>query len=109
METKYFEKLELDDLGLISNEAVGSMLPGYSKTIMGRVVLAGKITTSVRTRKINDMKYYLFVIFSMITWGSLGIFVKNIHRSFSILATNKEFYTFLDTYSRQIDEYLRFF
>ena len=24
------------------------------------------------------MKYYLFVIFSMITWGSLGIFVKNI-------------------------------
>lgn len=24
------------------------------------------------------MKYYIFVIFSMITWGSLGIFVKNI-------------------------------
>ena len=24
------------------------------------------------------MKYYLFVIFSMLTWGSLGIFIKNI-------------------------------
>ncbi|MBQ5313349.1 MAG: EamA family transporter, partial [Oscillospiraceae bacterium] len=24
------------------------------------------------------MKYYFFVIFSMLTWGSLGIFVKNI-------------------------------
>lgn len=24
------------------------------------------------------MKYYLFVIFSMVTWGSLGVFVKNI-------------------------------
>ena len=38
-----------------------------------------------------------------------SVFVKNIYRSFSILATNKEFYTFLDTYSRELDEYLRFF
>ena len=24
------------------------------------------------------MKYYIYVIFCMLTWGSLGIFVKNI-------------------------------
>ncbi len=36
-------------------------------------------------------------------------FVKNIYRVFGILSTSKEFYTFLDTYSRQLDDYLRFF
>ena len=29
-------------------------------------------------KKEETMKYYLYVILSMITWGSLGIFVKNI-------------------------------
>ena len=38
-----------------------------------------------------------------------AVFVKNIKRAFGILAENKEVYTFLDTYSRQLDEYLRFF
>ena len=36
-------------------------------------------------------------------------FVKNVKRCFNILAENKEVYTFLDTYSRYLDEYLRFF
>lgn len=38
-----------------------------------------------------------------------AVFVKNIKRAFGILAENKEVYTFLDTYSRELDEYLRFF
>ena len=37
------------------------------------------------------------------------VFLKNIHKAFNILSKNKEVYTFLDTYSRQLDEYLRFF
>lgn len=37
------------------------------------------------------------------------LFIKNIERAFGILSSNKEVYTFLDTYSRQLDEYLRFF
>ncbi len=36
-------------------------------------------------------------------------FVKNIHKCFNILTKNKEVYTFLDTYSRQLDEYMKFF
>ena len=36
-------------------------------------------------------------------------FIKNIERAFGILAKNKEVYTFIDTYSRQLDEYLRFY
>lgn len=36
-------------------------------------------------------------------------FVKNVYRAFTILSSNKEFYAFLDTYSRHLDEYLRFF
>lgn len=36
-------------------------------------------------------------------------FIKNVKRVFGILSENKEVYTFLDTYSRQLDEYLRFF
>ena len=36
-------------------------------------------------------------------------FVKNVKRAFSVLSKNKEVYAFLDTYSRQLDEYLRFF
>lgn len=37
------------------------------------------------------------------------VFVKNIRRVFGILAENKEVYTFLVTYSRQLDEFLKFF
>ncbi|MBQ3038087.1 MAG: hypothetical protein IJD30_02795 [Clostridia bacterium] len=36
-------------------------------------------------------------------------FLKNVKRAFDILATNDEVYTFLDTYSRQLDEYLKFY
>ena len=36
-------------------------------------------------------------------------FVKAVYRTFGILSSNKEFYAFLDTYSRQLDEYLKFF
>lgn len=36
-------------------------------------------------------------------------FVKNIKRSFAILSENKEVYAFLDTYSRYLDEYMKFF
>ncbi len=36
-------------------------------------------------------------------------FVKNVHKTFSVLSKNKEIYTFLDTYSRQLDDYLKFF
>ena len=36
-------------------------------------------------------------------------FVKNVWRTFNVLSKNKEIYTFLDTYSRQLDEYLKFF
>lgn len=57
-ENKTYYKLTTDDLGLISNEAVASMLPGYSKDIIGRMILAGKLTTSVKTEKIVGLKYY---------------------------------------------------
>ena len=36
-------------------------------------------------------------------------FVKNVKRTFNVLSKNKEIYAFLDTYSRQLDEYLKFF
>lgn len=36
-------------------------------------------------------------------------FIKNVKRTFNVLSKNKEIYAFLDTYSRQIDEYLKFF
>lgn len=36
-------------------------------------------------------------------------FVKNIKRAFAILSENEEVYAFLNTYSRMIDEYARFF
>ena len=36
-------------------------------------------------------------------------FIKNIRRSFGILTKSKEFYAFLDAYSRVLDEYLKFF
>ncbi len=36
-------------------------------------------------------------------------FVKNIKRAFAILCENDEVYAFLNTYSRMIDEYARFF
>lgn len=36
-------------------------------------------------------------------------FLKNIQKSFNILSKNQEVYTFLDTYSRQLDEYIKFF
>lgn len=37
------------------------------------------------------------------------VFVRNVKRAFSILSKNKEVYTFLEAYSRQLDEYIRFF
>lgn len=37
------------------------------------------------------------------------IFVRNIKKAFSILAKNKEVYTFLVSYSKQLDEYNKFF
>ena len=36
-------------------------------------------------------------------------FVKNVKRTFNVLSQNKEIYSFLDTYSRQLDECLKFF
>lgn len=36
-------------------------------------------------------------------------FVKNVKRAFNVLSKNKEIYAFLDTYSRQLDDYLKFF
>lgn len=57
-ESKEYYKMTLDDLGLISDEAVASMIPGYSETKVGRMLLAGKITTSVKTEKVNGFKYY---------------------------------------------------
>ena len=36
-------------------------------------------------------------------------FVKNIKKAFILLSKNKEIYAFLDTYSRQLDDYMKFF
>ncbi len=36
-------------------------------------------------------------------------FVKNIKKAFILLSKNKEIYAFLNTYSRQLDEYMKFF
>ena len=36
------------------------------------------------------------------------VFLKNVRRVFNILSENGEVYTFLVTYSRQLDEYMRF-
>ncbi|MDY3929646.1 MAG: hypothetical protein SOZ34_09840 [Clostridia bacterium] len=37
------------------------------------------------------------------------LFVKNIRKCFNILTKNKKVYTFLDTYSRQLDELMKFY
>ena len=37
------------------------------------------------------------------------VFVKNVKRSFNILAKNREVYAFLNTYSKMLDEFLRFY
>ena len=36
-------------------------------------------------------------------------FVKNVKRAFNVLSKNKEVYAFLIAYSRQLDDYLKFF
>lgn len=36
-------------------------------------------------------------------------FIKNIKKVFGVLMTNKEFYTFMQTYSEYIEEYFKFF
>lgn len=57
-ENKTIYKLDEEAPGLISREAVGSMLPGYSKNMFGRCLLAGKITTSIKTENVGNFSYY---------------------------------------------------
>lgn len=57
-EKKFAYELSDTDLGLISNEVVASMLPGYSKSKFGKILLAGKLTTKIRSQNIDNQKYY---------------------------------------------------
>ena len=49
-ENKKAQKLSFESSLLVSNEAVGSMIPGYSKNLIERFFLAGNISTSVRIK-----------------------------------------------------------
>ena len=58
-ENKQIQSAEMDSSLLISNEYVGSMLPGYSKSALQKFVLAGDINTSVKLKNYDGIKYYM--------------------------------------------------
>ena len=58
-ENKKAQKLSFESSLLVSNEAVGSMIPGYSKNLIERFFLAGNISTSVRIKNYEGIKYYV--------------------------------------------------
>ncbi len=58
-ENKKAQKLSFESSMLVSNEAVGSMIPGYSKNLIERFFLAGNISTSVRIKNYEGIKYYV--------------------------------------------------
>lgn len=58
-ENKKIQTLDMDSSFLISNEYVGSMVPGYSKNIWQKFLLAGKMSTSVKVQKYDTIRYYV--------------------------------------------------
>lgn len=58
-ESKEIQSIDFDSPLLISNEYVGSMIPGYSKNILQKLLLAGNMETSVKVQKSNGVKYYV--------------------------------------------------
>ncbi len=53
------EELDFTSPLLISNEYVGSLIPGYSKSKFQKFLLAGSLETSIKTKKYKDLKYYV--------------------------------------------------
>ena len=58
-ESKKAQKADLDSSLFISNEFVGSMVPGYSKTLVQKIFLAGALDTSVKVKDYDGIKYYI--------------------------------------------------
>lgn len=57
-ENKKVYTLDIDNYkGLVSYEMFASLVPGYTKNIFGRFVLAGNIRTTIKTEKDEDNKY----------------------------------------------------
>lgn len=49
-------------LGLVSNEMFASLIPGYSKNIFQKFVMAGNLQNSIKTEKVNEKKCYKITI-----------------------------------------------
>lgn len=58
-ENKEYYNESLESSILISNEAIASMIPGYSKTILQRFFLAGDFKTSVKLKNYDEIKFYV--------------------------------------------------
>lgn len=58
-ENKEYYNESLESSILISNEAIASMIPGYSKTILQRFFLAGDFKTSVKLKNYDEIRFYV--------------------------------------------------
>lgn len=62
-ENKTIYTLDLEkSLGLVSNEMFASLIPGYSKNIFERFIMAGNMQNKIKSDKINDKKCYMIKI-----------------------------------------------
>lgn len=58
-ENKKIQTVNWETPTLISNEYVGSMIPGYSKSFIETFILAGDLNTSVKIKDYEKIKYYV--------------------------------------------------
>ncbi len=53
------QNLDFNSPMLISNEYVGSFVPGYSKDLFGKILLAGNLNTFIKIEKYENIKCYV--------------------------------------------------
>ena len=58
-ENKTMYTLDLEkSLGLVSNEMFASLIPGYSRNIFERFIMAGSVQNKIKSEKVDDKKCY---------------------------------------------------
>ena len=57
--TKKIQKVNMESPLLISNEFVASVVPGYSKSFVQKLLLASNLNTSVKVKNYDGIKYYV--------------------------------------------------
>ena len=58
-DSKKIQTAALETSLFISNEFIGSMIPGYSRSLVQKIFLAGSLNTSVKVKNYDGIKYYI--------------------------------------------------